>query len=233
MDPITLSTIASVGLSLFDVYNKNEQQKKQNELLERQQQLSEQEYFSHLQQQQDWSEKYGSIEHNMLHYVQGLNATTIYGIHEGGLKQSYETARKNVDSHLASRGFDVVGGVHAGMFTQLADMEAQATVELQQKSEQYVLQAQQGALQGNPQPNPASTSGMQNSLSNQFNANASANAGMTKAYEDLAGTLGSGYQDFERAKKKRMKLEETRQESVNSNTTFKTVDTVDRGLQWG
>jgi len=194
MEPISIGLgIGSLMLGLFGQSQADAQAEKQNDLLKKQQQMSEQEYYQNLQLRKEWGEKYGAIEHNMIAYVQSLDANTIYGLNEGGLRTSYETARKNIDSHLASRGFDVAGGVHAGMFTQLADMEAQAEVQLKQASEDKVQQARASLLQGNREPNNPSTANMQNGISNQLNVSNQQFAQQQQVTQDIAGSLGNIY----------------------------------------
>jgi len=207
------------GLKLWDSHKQSQAQAKQRKLQERQQQLSEQEYYSRQARIQDWNEKYGSIEHNMLSYVKGLDSSKIYGQKEGGISRMFENTRKAYDSHLADRGFDVAGGVHAEMFSALADQEVTTKLDYQQKAEQYVQQQRQAVLQ--PQPQVTSTVGMQQGLANQSNLigqQANQNAAML---DSIGTTLGqyAGYQSQQSQQALNDKLTKAKIEAINRAST--------------
>ena len=194
MDPVTMGYLVSTGVSVFGSIFGNKkaekQQKEQNALAKRQVELAESEYYQKLQARQEWSEKYGSIEHNMIQYVRGLSADKEYAKADGRIKQSFEQARKVADSHLAARGFDVAGGVHAEMFQEISDREAMMSAKYKQKAEEYVFNAQQSLLNNNRQPAVASTVGMQNANINQQNALTSGYKAVNDAYTDTGDALG-------------------------------------------
>jgi len=185
-----LMSFASVGASLFGNQSAQAQAKDQQKLQEKQANLAEEDYYRQIQQQQEWNEKYGAIEHNMLKYVQNLDSTKIASKNNDLVKRSFETARQNMDSHLAQRGFETAGGVSAEMFTQLADQEAQTYIAVQQKAEQDVLNTQQSVLNGNKQPQP-STAGMQNVIGNQMTTNQNNYKMITDANKDVFGSVAS------------------------------------------
>ncbi len=167
MEPISLGIAGVSALSsIWGMSNEDKAQYRQEKLQERALQLSETEYNQALQRQQEWSEKYGSIERNMLDYVQHLDTAKLQNQTDATVSRQFESARKNMDSHLADRGFDVAGGVHADMFQRLASDEAKTKLAYNNQIEQQVLQTQQSVLNGHPQPNDPSTANIQNNLSN-------------------------------------------------------------------
>jgi len=183
--------------SLFGMHQQKKQADAQNALARQQMEFAERDYSQQLQAQQEWREKYGAIEHNMLKYVQSLDADRIYGLQEGGLRRSFERARQNMDAHLAERGLDVTGGVGMQHFQQLADQEAQTEAKLKQISADYVMKQQQAALTGHPEPKP-STAGMQNALGTQMNVNATNFAQGAAAVNDLETAVGRALRMYKR-----------------------------------
>ena len=128
----------------------------------------------------------------MLSYVKNLDASKIYGRMEGGINRMFENTRKSYDSHLADRGFDVAGGVHAEMFASLADQELRTKLEHQQKAEAYVLQTQQSVLNSNRQPDVNSTTGMQQGLMNQGAMGMNHTTQQAQTWDSMATTIGQG-----------------------------------------
>lgn len=218
MDPLSAGAlIFDIGSSLFGAHKKNKAQAKQRKLQEQQQQLSEAEYYQRQQRIQDWNEKYGSIEQNMLESVRGLDASTIYANNEGSINNTFKHIRQTYDSYLADRGFDVSGGVSAEMFSALADQEARTKMEYQQKADQYVRQQQQAVLSGHPQPQVVSTTGMQQGLINQSNLAAQGANNFITSLDTIGTTLGrfAGYEQAQQQAELDKKLEKAKIDAIN------------------
>ena len=179
MDPSTIMGAISLGSALMGGSSQKKAQKKQEQLQERQVQLSEEQYYQQQLDRQEWKDMYGGMEENLLHYVKGLDASKIYATQEGSMRKAFDRSRDNTTAYLAERGFDVMGGVGADMFADLSVREAEAEVALRQKSEEYVINTQQGLLRGNPKPANADPSNVNRALQGQQQL-----AGQKGAYEE-------------------------------------------------
>ena len=201
MDPITIGIAIDLGLKLFGMHKQNKAEKRAQKLREQQYQMSQQEYYARQQRIQEWNEKYGSVEHNLLQYVKGLDASNLYGRMSGGISRGYEEARKNMDAHLADRGFDVAGGVHAEMFANLADQELQTKLKHQQLAEQYVAQQNQQLLSHNTRPQDPSTVNMQKNLGQQASAQMASVNTFNKNVDSIGTSIGqfAGYSKTDRS----------------------------------
>jgi len=193
MDPLT-GALLSGGLSLvtgwFSHKGEKKAQKKQEKIAGDQMELTKEQYHRQLQNQQAWKEMYGGVERNLLNFVQGLDANSIYAAQEGSMRSAFDHARNNAESHLADRGFDIASGVHSSMFADIADREARAEIELRQASQDKVVGMQQAMLNGNPMPQDPSVNGQIGVMNTQSGLAAQAGHNATKNWDALAGVAG-------------------------------------------
>ncbi len=168
MDPITMATLGvSIFTGLMGSADKRKADQERKAVQKQQLNLAEADYALQLQNRQKWNEMYGSVEHNMIQYVKGLDASDTYRKAEGNIKAKFDEARSATVASLADRGLDVAGGVTAEAIAQLGSQEAQFKLEYQDRIEADHQQQRQSLVNSNQQPQNPSTANMSNVLGNQ------------------------------------------------------------------
>ncbi len=169
MDPITMATLGvSIFTGLMGSADKRKADQERKAVQKQQLNLAEADYALQLQNRQKWNEMYGSVEHNMIQYVKGLDASDTYRKAEGNIKAKFDEARSATVASLADRGLDVAGGVTAEAIAQLGSQEAQFKLEYQDRIEADHQQQRQSLVNSNQQPQNPSTANMSNVLGNNM-----------------------------------------------------------------